>query len=133
MNRNIGTENVINTNFCEISICKLKNKRKILILSAIDNLVKGAAGQAIQNMNILKGFKENLGLKWKIYFFYFFFLAHCSSITGDKTQKIYICGDHECADKKEINNELNINNKKNVYDSNKVNHTHKYVVNKVFE
>ena len=54
---------MINTNFCEISICKLKDKRKILILSAIDNLVKGAAGQAIQNMNILKGFKENLGLK----------------------------------------------------------------------
>ena len=63
LNKNIGTENVINTNFCEISICKLKDKRKILILSAIDNLVKGAAGQAIQNMNILKGFKENLGLK----------------------------------------------------------------------
>ena len=63
LNKNIGTENVLNTNFCEISVCKLKNKRKILILSSIDNLVKGAAGQAIQNMNILKGFNENLGLK----------------------------------------------------------------------
>ena len=62
LNENIGTENVLNTNFCEISICKLKDKRKVLILSSIDNLVKGAAGQAIQNMNILKGFKENLGL-----------------------------------------------------------------------
>ena len=40
----------------------------------------------------------------KYLFFLFFFLAHCSSITGDKTQKIYICGDRECADKKEINN-----------------------------
>ena len=40
----------------------------------------------------------------KYLFFLIFFLAHCSSITGDKTQKIYICGDHECADKKEINN-----------------------------
>ena len=40
----------------------------------------------------------------KYLFFLFFFLNHCSSITGDKTQKIYICGDHECADKKEINN-----------------------------
>ena len=40
----------------------------------------------------------------KYLFFLFFFLVHCSSITGDKTQKIYICGDHECADKKEINN-----------------------------
>ena len=40
----------------------------------------------------------------KYLFLLIFFLAHCSSITGDKTQKIYICGDHECADKKEINN-----------------------------
>ena len=63
INKNIGTENVLNTNFCEISICKLKDKRKVLILSAIDNLVKGAAGQAIQNMNILYKYNENLGLK----------------------------------------------------------------------
>ena len=40
----------------------------------------------------------------KYLFFLIFFLAHCSSIIGDKTQKIYICGDHECADKKEMNN-----------------------------
>ena len=39
----------------------------------------------------------------KYLFFLIFFLTHCSSIFGDKTQKIYICGDHECADKKEIN------------------------------
>ena len=39
----------------------------------------------------------------KYLFFLIFFLTHCSSISGDKTQKIYICGDHECADKKEIN------------------------------
>ena len=63
LNTNLGTENVINTNYCEISVCQLKEKRKILVLSAIDNLVKGAAGQAIQNMNIIYGFKENLGLK----------------------------------------------------------------------
>ena len=59
----MGTGNVIDTNFCEISICSLKEKRKILILSAIDNLVKGAGGQAIQNMNNIYGFKENMGLK----------------------------------------------------------------------
>jgi len=63
INKDLGTENVLNTNFCEISICKLKEKKRILILSAIDNLVKGAAGQAVQNMNIIFGFKENLGLK----------------------------------------------------------------------
>ena len=63
IDKDLGTENVINTNFCEISICKLKEKKRILILSAIDNLVKGAAGQAVQNMNIIFGFKEHLGIK----------------------------------------------------------------------
>ena len=62
MNKNLGTENVLNTNFCEISVCNLKDKNKLLILSAIDNLVKGAAGQAVQNMNVIFGYKENLGL-----------------------------------------------------------------------
>ncbi len=63
MNKDLGTENVLNTNFCEVSVCKVRKKNRILILSAIDNLVKGAAGQAVQNMNIIFGFKENLGLK----------------------------------------------------------------------
>ena len=62
LNKNLGTENVLNTNFCEISVCSLKDKNKLLILSAIDNLVKGAAGQAVQNMNVIFGYKENLGL-----------------------------------------------------------------------
>ena len=64
LNRDLGTENVINTNYCDISVCKLKNKKRLLILSAIDNLIKGAAGQAVQNINILYGFNENSGLKW---------------------------------------------------------------------
>ena len=38
-------------------------KDKVIIFSAIDNLVKGAAGQAIQNMNLMYGFSERLGLK----------------------------------------------------------------------
>jgi len=38
-------------------------REKILVFSAIDNLVKGASGQAIQNMNILFGLDETLGLK----------------------------------------------------------------------
>ena len=67
MNRNIGTENVINTNFCEISVCELKKQNKVIILSAIDNLIKGAAGQAIQNMNIIYGFNEKLGLRWNTF------------------------------------------------------------------
>ena len=62
MNRNIGTENVINTNFCEISVCELKKQNKVIILSAIDNLIKGGAGQAVQNMNLKFNFSEKKGL-----------------------------------------------------------------------
>ncbi len=59
----ISTNDVINSNNCHISICKTKNKNKIIILSVIDNLIKGGAGQAIQNMNIKYGFPINAGLK----------------------------------------------------------------------
>ena len=59
----ISTNDVINTNNCHISICKTKYKNKIIILSAIDNLIKGGAGQAIQNMNLKFGFNINEGLK----------------------------------------------------------------------
>ncbi len=62
VNSPIGTGNVLNTNNCEISICKTRYKNKIVIFSAIDNLVKGASGQAIQNMNLLYDFKENLAI-----------------------------------------------------------------------
>ena len=58
----LSTNDVINTNNCFISICKTRRKDKIIILSAIDNLIKGGAGQAIQNMNIKFGFKEFEGL-----------------------------------------------------------------------
>jgi N-acetyl-gamma-glutamyl-phosphate reductase len=63
INTPMGNNNVLNTNNCEISICRTRYKNKIVILSAIDNLVKGASGQAIQNMNLAYNFKENLGLK----------------------------------------------------------------------
>jgi len=63
INTPMGNGNVLNTNNCEISICKTRYKNKIVIFSAIDNLVKGASGQAIQNMNLAYNFKENLGLK----------------------------------------------------------------------
>ncbi len=59
----ISTNDVINTNYCFISVCKTKYKNKIIILSAIDNLIKGGAGQAIQNMNTKFGFNNNEGLK----------------------------------------------------------------------
>tara|TARA_E500000178_G_scaffold223545_1_gene220523 strand:- start:4507 stop:5544 length:1038 start_codon:yes stop_codon:yes gene_type:complete len=63
LNSTIGSGNVLNTNNCEISVCETREKNRLIVFSAIDNLVKGASGQAIQNMNILYNFPENLGLK----------------------------------------------------------------------
>tara|TARA_B100001121_G_scaffold117685_1_gene103505 strand:- start:576 stop:1598 length:1023 start_codon:yes stop_codon:yes gene_type:complete len=59
----ISTNDVINTNNCLISICETKYKNQLIILSAIDNLIKGGSGQAIQNMNLLFNFKQKMGLK----------------------------------------------------------------------
>ena len=59
----ISTNDVINTNNCYISVCKTKNKNKIIILSAIDNLIKGGAGQAIQNLNLKYDFPKKTGLQ----------------------------------------------------------------------
>jgi N-acetyl-gamma-glutamyl-phosphate reductase len=57
------TRSVKSSNFCQIAIQKMPNSNKLVILSAIDNLVKGASGQAIQNMNIMFGLDETLGLE----------------------------------------------------------------------
>ena len=62
MNTSVSTNDVINTNNCCISICKTKYKNRVIILSAIDNLIKGGAGQAIQNMNLKFNFPETKGL-----------------------------------------------------------------------
>ena len=59
----ISTNDVIDSNNCFISVCRTKYRNKVIILSAIDNLIKGGAGQAVQNMNIKFGFSENEGLK----------------------------------------------------------------------
>ena len=58
----LSTNDVINTNNCYISLCKTRNKNKVIILSVIDNLIKGGAGQAVQNMNIKYNFPEEKGL-----------------------------------------------------------------------
>ncbi len=63
LNTPLGSGNVLNTNNCEISICETRIKYKYVIFSSLDNLVKGASGQAIQNMNLLYNFSENLGLR----------------------------------------------------------------------
>ena len=62
-NTPIGTGDVMNTNFCKISVCKSREKNKVIIISSIDNLLKGASGQAVQNMNVAYKIKENVGLK----------------------------------------------------------------------
>lgn len=54
---------VINTNFCYVSLEKVGDQ--LLIVSAIDNLLKGASGQAVQNMNLMLGLPENTGLQLK--------------------------------------------------------------------
>jgi len=61
-NTPIGTGNVMNTNFCNITVCSNRKKNKIIIVSTIDNLIKGASGQAVQNMNASYKIKETLGL-----------------------------------------------------------------------
>jgi len=72
----ISTNDVINTNMCYISVCNTKRKDRIILLSAIDNLIKGGSGQAIQNMNLKFGFKENEGLQWKYFFYLLWFFLH---------------------------------------------------------
>lgn len=53
---------VARTNFCDIGVTFDKATGRAVVVSAIDNLVKGAAGQAIQNMNLMLGFDEAAGL-----------------------------------------------------------------------
>ncbi|WP_407322565.1 N-acetyl-gamma-glutamyl-phosphate reductase [Tenacibaculum maritimum] len=65
--KEIHLKQVVNTNKCLLHLQKYKNK--LLISSAIDNLLKGASGQAIQNMNLLFGFEETEGLQLKANFF----------------------------------------------------------------
>lgn len=61
--RNIDLKQVVNTNKCFIQVAK--HGSKLLITSITDNLLKGASGQAVQNMNLLFGLDETAGLKLK--------------------------------------------------------------------
>lgn len=56
-------KNVRGTNFCHIGIKVVPRTNTLIIVSAIDNLVKGASGQAVHNMNIMMGFDETTGLE----------------------------------------------------------------------
>lgn len=63
----INLKQVVNTNKCLIHLEKQGNK--LVVHSAIDNLLKGACGQAVQNMNLLFGLNESAGLKLKASYF----------------------------------------------------------------
>ncbi|MCB5208374.1 N-acetyl-gamma-glutamyl-phosphate reductase [Methylovorus mays] len=57
------TRSVRGSNQCRLAVHRPQNGDTVVVLSVIDNLVKGAAGQAVQNMNIMFGFAENMGLE----------------------------------------------------------------------
>jgi N-acetyl-gamma-glutamyl-phosphate reductase len=58
-----ATGHVRGGNFCDLGVTVDQRTGRVIVVSAIDNLVKGAAGQAVQNMNIMRGFPENTGLE----------------------------------------------------------------------
>ena len=55
-------QNVAYTNYCDLYVTYVEESGYVVINSAIDNLVKGAAGQAVQNMNLMFDYKEGEGL-----------------------------------------------------------------------
>ena len=57
------TRSVRGANLCRMAVHRPQNGRRVVVLSVIDNLVKGAAGQAVQNMNLMLGFQEETGLR----------------------------------------------------------------------
>ena len=52
----------LHTNYCDVGFCLADDRRRLVLVSCIDNLVKGAAGQAVQNMNVMYGWNEEEGL-----------------------------------------------------------------------
>ena len=55
-------QNVVRTNFCDLGFALAHDGRRLVIVSCLDNLLKGAAGQAVQNMNLMCGWNEEEGL-----------------------------------------------------------------------
>ena len=64
LNQVPSINDLVGTNYCFFNVFKDRIRDRIIIISVIDNLVKGAAGQAIQNMNLKYGFSENEGLSF---------------------------------------------------------------------
>jgi len=57
------TKNVVGSNYCDIGISINSESNTVIVMSAIDNLIKGASGQAVQDMNLMLGFPEKTGLE----------------------------------------------------------------------
>lgn len=53
----------LNTNYCDLGFCLAQDGERLVVISCIDNLLKGAAGQAVQNMNLMYGWNEEEGLQ----------------------------------------------------------------------
>jgi N-acetyl-gamma-glutamyl-phosphate reductase len=53
----------LQTNYCDLGFCLAEDGRRLVLISCLDNLLKGAAGQAVQNMNLMYGWKEDEGLQ----------------------------------------------------------------------
>jgi N-acetyl-gamma-glutamyl-phosphate reductase len=53
----------LHTNYCDLGFCLANDGRRLVLVSCVDNLLKGAAGQAVQNMNLMYGWKEEEGLQ----------------------------------------------------------------------
>jgi N-acetyl-gamma-glutamyl-phosphate reductase len=58
-----ATQHVRGSNFCHIGVFADRIQGRAIVVSAIDNLVKGSAGQALQNFNLMYGFDETTGLE----------------------------------------------------------------------
>jgi N-acetyl-gamma-glutamyl-phosphate reductase len=53
----------VHTNYCDLGFCLADDGQRLVLISCIDNLLKGAAGQAVQNMNLMYGWSEEEGLQ----------------------------------------------------------------------
>jgi N-acetyl-gamma-glutamyl-phosphate reductase len=61
--QDVAVSNVVRNNYCDVSVQVIERTQQVVIASALDNLVKGAAGQALQNLNLMCGLDETMGLK----------------------------------------------------------------------
>ena len=62
INSILSTKHVRGSNYCNISVCESSSKGTVIILSVLDNLLKGSSGQAIQNANLMFNLDETIGL-----------------------------------------------------------------------